>query len=117
MSENPIAIRSETVEKILQFRDDRNWAQFHNPKDLAISLSLEAAELLECFQWSGTDTEAEKKHKAMTEELCDVVIYAVLMADRLHINLDRAIREKIKINSEKYPIQKSYGHSEKYNEL
>ena len=58
-------IRSETVGKILQFRNDRNWSQFHNPKDLAISLSLEASELLECFQWSGSDKEVVKKRKAM----------------------------------------------------
>ena len=117
MSRNLFVIRSETVEKILQFRNDRDWSQFHNPKDLAISLSLEDSELLECFQWSGSDTDVVKKRQAMVEELSDILIYAVLMADRLQIDMDRAIWDKLKINAQKYPIEKSYGHSEKYNEL
>ena len=63
-SEKPV-ISAETIKRILAFRDDRNWKQFHNPKDLAISVSLEAAELLECFQWSGADTEVSAKKEAM----------------------------------------------------
>ena len=117
MPKSLFTIRSETVGKILQFRNDRNGSQFHNPKDLAISLSLEASELLECFQWSGSDTEVVKKRQAMVEELSDILIYAVLMADRLQIDMDQAILEKLKINAQKYPIEKSFGHSEKYNEL
>ncbi len=116
MSKSLFVIRSETVEKILQFRNDRNWLQFHNPKDLTISLSLEASELWS-FQWSGSDTEVVKKRQAMVEELSDILIYAVLMADRLQIDMDQAILEKLKINAQKYPIEKSFGHSEKYNEL
>lgn len=90
------AISADTLQRILDFRDERNWKQFHNPKDLAISLSLEAAELLECFQWSGEDTEVAGKTAAMKEELSDVVIYALLLADRLGLDLDAAVREKFK---------------------
>lgn len=117
MSYNRMGINGETIEKVLAFRDQRNWAQFHNPKDLAISISLEAAELLECFQWSGSDVEVTRKHKAMQEELSDVLIYSILLADRLNIKLDEAIREKIAMNAEKYPIVKSYGNSAKYDEI
>ena len=98
MYEKP-AISGETMKRILAFRDDRNWKQFHNPKDLAISISLEAAELLECFQWSGADTEVRAKKAAMTEELSDVVIYALLLADRLGIDLDAAVNAKMAKNA------------------
>ena len=95
IGEKPV-ISAETIKRILAFRDDRNWKQFHNPKDLAISISLEAAELLECFQWSGADTEVRAKKAAMTEELSDVVIYALLLADRLGIDLDAAKYDALK---------------------
>lgn len=111
------AISADTLQRILDFRDERNWKQFHNPKDLAISLSLEAAELLECFQWSGEDTEVAGKTAAMKEELSDVVIYALLLADRLGLDLDAAVREKIQINAAKYPVKESYGNSAKYDKL
>lgn len=115
-SSKPV-ISSETLSRILAFRDARNWAQFHNPKDLAISLSLEAAELLECFQWSGSDTLVEDKRDSMKEELSDIVIYALLLAHRLNIDIDAAVQEKIQINNVKYPVSASYGSSAKYNEL
>lgn len=115
-SRKPV-ISTETLDQILAFRDDRNWKQFHNPKDLAISLSLEASELLECFQWSGSDTEVERKKAAMKEEISDVVIYALLFADRVGIDIDSAVREKIAANAAKYPVKESYGNSTKYNEL
>ena len=70
----------ETIKEILKFRDDRDWKQFHNPKDLAISISLEAAELLEVFQWSGADISNEGKQEKIREELADVVNYCVLMS-------------------------------------
>ena len=88
----------ETIKKILQFRDDRNWKQFHNPKDLAISISLEAAELLEIFQWSGEDVNCIEKLDKIKEELADVVNYCVLMADACGLDLDEIIQEKIKRN-------------------
>ena len=95
LSPKPV-ISTDTLQRILEFRDERNWKQFHNPKDLAISLSLEAAELLECFQWSGKDTEVAGKTAAMKEELSDVVIYALLLADRLGVDIDTAVRERFK---------------------
>ena len=112
-----LSIGVQTIDTILKFRDDREWKQFHNPKDLAISLLLEASELLECFQWSGADTEVLKKRSAMKDELSDVLIYAVLLADRLNIDIESAIEEKIEKNAQKYPVSKSYGRSEKYTEI
>lgn len=110
-------VSAHTMARIRAFRDDRNWRQFHNPKDLAISITLEAAELLECFQWSGADTEAAAKRDAMKEELSDVMIYALLLADRLGIDMDKAIAEKLLVNERKYPVAESYGSSAKYDEL
>lgn len=101
----------------LAFRDDRDWLQFHNPKDLAISLSLEASELLETFQWSGTDLWCKDRLAEQTDELADVLIYAVLIADRLGIDPAEAMLAKIKKNAEKYPLDKAHGRSDKYTEL
>ena len=107
----------ETIKQILKFRDDRDWKQFHNPKDLAISISLEAAELLEVFQWSGTDVSNEGKQAKIKEELADVLNYCVLMADACGLDIDEIVQEKIKINNEKYPVSKAKGKKEKYNKL
>lgn len=110
-------MNSETISQILKFRDDRDWKQFHNPKDLAISISLEAAELLEVFQWSGADTSNQGKQEKIKEELADVVNYCVLMADACGLDLDEIIQEKIKVNSVKYPVEKAKGKRDKYNKL
>ena len=110
-------MREETINKILKFRDDRNWKQFHNPKDLAISISLEAAELLEVFQWSGADVSNEGKQDKIKEELADVVNYCVLMADACELDLDEIVQEKIKINERKYPVEKAKGRRDKYDKL
>ena len=110
-------MKQETVDMILKFRDDRNWKQFHNPKDLAISISLEAAELLEVFQWSGADLECRDKLDKIKEELADVVNYAVLMADACGLDLDEIVREKVRRNEEKYPEEKAFGNKAKYTEL
>lgn len=107
----------ETIYQILKFRDDRDWKQFHNPKDLAISISLEAAELLEVFQWSGSDTLCEQKKDKIKEELADVINYCVLMADVCGLDMDEIVQEKIKKNNEKYPVKKAKGKSDKYSEL
>jgi NTP pyrophosphatase (non-canonical NTP hydrolase) len=85
----------EVARKALAFRDAHDWAQFHNPKDLAISISLEASELLECFQWSGNDVNVDKKHEAMVEELADITNYCILMADKLGVNLLEAVSSKM----------------------
>ena len=110
-------ITQETVDKVIEFRDDRNWKQFHNPKDLAISISLEAAELLEVFQWSADDVICESKKDRIKEELADVVNYCILMADACDLDLDEIVQAKIKRNNEKYPVEKAYGSKEKYTEL
>lgn len=110
-------MREKTINKILKFRDDRDWKQFHNPKDLAISISLEAAELLEVFQWSGADVSNEGKQDKIKEELADVVNYCVLMADACELDLDEIIQEKIKINERKYPVEKAKGRKDKYDKL
>ena len=110
-------MREETINKILKFRDDRDWKQFHNPKDLAISISLEAAELLEVFQWSGADVSNEGKQDKIKEELADVMNYCVLMADACGLDLDEIVQEKIEINEQKYPVKKAKGRSDKYDKL
>ncbi|WFR58164.1 nucleotide pyrophosphohydrolase [Anaerocolumna sp. AGMB13025] len=107
----------DTINKILQFRDERDWKQFHNPKDLAISISLEAAELLEVFQWSGEDVKCTENMDKIKEELADVVNYCVLMSDACGLDLDEIVLEKLKRNDEKYPVNKAYGSKEKYNKL
>ena len=110
-------ISKETSDIVKKFRDDRNWRQFHNPKDLAISLNLEAAELLEIFQWSGDDLECSEKMDKIREELADVLCYSILLADRCGLDTDEIIREKIKKNEEKYPVEAAYGNKSKYTEL
>ena len=110
-------MNKETIDMVLKFRDDRNWRQFHNPKDLAISISLEAAELLEVFQWSGEDLDCAEKRDKVREELADVVNYCILMADACGMDLDEIVREKVRRNAEKYPVEKAFGNKAKYTEL
>ncbi len=110
-------MNQETIKQVLKFRDDRDWKQFHNPKDLAISISLEAAELLEIFQWSGSDTVCESKTDKIREELADVLNYCILMADACGLDMDEIIREKVKRNNEKYPIDKAKNSAKKYDEF
>ena len=107
----------EAAKKALAFRQERDWEQFHNPKDLAISISLEAAELLEAFQWSGDDLVAASKHDHIAEELADVVIYCTYLADAIGVSLPDAMVAKIDANAQKYPVEKSRGNSKKYTEL
>ena len=107
----------KTIDMVLKFRDDRDWKQFHNPKDLALSLSLEASELLEVFQWSGADLECQNKKDEIKEELADVLNYCILIADAYKLDLDEIIQAKIKKNEEKYPVEKFYGSNKKYNKL
>ncbi len=97
---------------VVQFTEERNWDQFHTPENLAKSISIEAAELLECFQWN-----SDYDKEAVTEELADVMNYCILMADKIGIDIEKAIVDKIKKNAEKYPVEKSYGSSKKYTEL
>lgn len=110
-------MKQETVDMILNFRDEREWKQFHNPKDLAISISLEASELLEAFQWSGSDVSGDTKMDKIKEELADVLIYCVHMADVCGLDIDQIVQDKMKKNNEKYPVDKAKGKSNKYSEL
>ena len=110
-------LRDETIQRVLKFRDDRDWRQFHTPKDLAISLSLEAAELLELFQWSGTDLECADNRNKLREELADVLSYCILMADVCGLDLDEIMNEKVTKNEAKYPVEKARGNASKYTEL
>ena len=107
----------DTINQVLKFRDDRNWKQFHNPKDLALSICLEAAELLEVFQWSGSDTVCEEKKDKIREELADVLNYCILMADACNLDMDEIVQEKIKRNNQKYPVDKAKDSAKKYDEL
>ena len=102
----------EVKREVVQFTEDRNWDQFHTPENLAKSISIEAAELLECFQWN-----SEYDKEAVTEELADVMNYCILMADKIGVDIEDAIINKIRKNAEKYPVEKSYGSSKKYTEL
>lgn len=110
-------LRDETIRRVVQFRDDRDWKQFHTPKDLAISMSLEAAELLEIFQWSGTDLECLEKQDQVREELADILSYCILMADVCGFDLDAIMNEKVEKNAKKYPVEKARGTAAKYTEL
>ncbi len=110
-------MKQETIDMVLKFRDDRNWKQFHNPKDLAISVSLEASELLEIFQWSADDLFCENKKEKIEEELADVLNYCILLADACGLDLDEIIQKKVKRNSEKYPVELAFGNKAKYTEL
>ena len=112
----------EIKEKIKKFISERDWEKFHHPKELAISLSLEAAELLELFQWKEKQSlEDLKKDKELMrklkEELADIMIYAIDVANYTDIDISDAIIEKLKKNAEKYPLEKSKGSNKKYNEL
>ena len=107
----------EAQELLARFRDERDWMQFHNPKDLALSISLEAAELLECFQWSGDDLAAANKLDQQKEELADVLITALNMANALDVDAGDLIAAKIEKNAGKYPAEKARGNARKYTEL
>ena len=105
------------MNRINQFRDDRDWRKFHNEKDLAISISLEASELLELFQWKNSEEVVERSLNEIKEELADVLIYSLMMADNLNLDVEDIIKEKIEINTKKYPIELSKGNNKKYTEL
>jgi len=110
----------ETLAKIRKFRDDRDWKQFHDPKNLAVSVSVEAAELLELFQWmSGAEATrfAAENRERVSEEIADVAIYLFELADITGIDLAHAIEAKLEKNARKYPVEKSRGVWTKYTDL
>lgn len=105
---------AELTNKLIAFRDDREWKQFHNPKDLAIALSIESSELLEVFLWKSSSEASKEKIK---EELADVLAYALLLANECGLNVAEIVSEKIQANNLKYPVNKAKGSAKKYNEI
>ena len=106
-------MRQETIERIRKFTEDRNWDQFHSPANLAKSISIEANELLECFQWNDDDYNIEH----VKEELADVIVYCQDMLDKLGLDADEIVNAKMDKNGAKYPVEKARGRSNKYTEL
>ena len=110
----------ELTEKIKKFRDERDWKQFHNPKDVALSLVLEAAEVLEHFQWKNyqeVDEYAKSNREEIGEELADVLYWVLLMSHDLELDIKEVLEKKIAKNEEKYPIDRARGKHTKYNKL
>lgn len=104
----------QITDALRQFRDERDWAQFHNGKDLALALSIEAAELNEIFLWKSADSADREKLK---EELADVFAYAFLLADKYGLDVSQIVHDKIAKNRLKYPVDKARGTAKKYHEL
>ena len=106
-------MRQETIDRIRKFTDDRDWDQFHSAANLAKSIVIEAAELLECFQWS--DEEYDLQH--VKEELADVIVYSQNLLDKLGLDADEIVNMKMGMNEKKYPVEKARGKSAKYDQL
>lgn len=102
----------QTIERIRKFTEDRDWDQFHSPENLAKSICIEAAELLECFQWDDKYDISQVK-----EELADVLVYCQNMVDKLDLDADEIVNEKMAQNERKYPVDKAKGSNAKYTEL
>lgn len=105
------------TDALKQFRDARNWSQFHNVKDLSLALSIEAAELNELFLWKREDELEKADQLKVQEELADIFSFAFLIAEKYDFNIPEIIFDKISKNNKKYPIEKSKGNAQKYNEL
>ena len=106
-------MKQETINRIRRFTEDRDWDQFHSPANLAKSLVIEAAELLECFQWSDTDYDIQH----VKEELADVLVYSQNLLDKLGLDADVIVNAKMSQNEEKYPVDKARGNAAKYTDL
>lgn len=106
-------MKQETIERIRKFTTDRDWGQFHSPANLAKSISIEANELLECFQWDENNFDL----KEVKEELADVLVYCRNMLDKLGLDEDEIVNEKMSKNEAKYPVDKAKGKANKYNKL
>ena len=102
----------EVKKEIIEFNSERDWDQFHSPENLAKSISIEAGELLECFQWN-----SDYNKKEVCKELADVINYSILLADKLGVKLEDIVMEKLEENRKKYPVEKAKGSSKKYTEL
>lgn len=111
---------NEIQEKLQKFAKERNWDQFHSPKNLSMALAAEAAELLEIFQWLTEEQSREiinngKEMSLIKEEIADVLIYLVRLADKLHLDIEKAVLEKIALNEKKYPVKLAKDNATKYN--
>ena len=106
-------MKQETIDRIRKFSEDRDWDQFHSPANLAKSISIEANELLECFQWDETNFDIN----AVKEELADVMVYCRNMLDKLGLDEDEIINDKMAKNEAKYPVEKAQGKADKYTKL
>ena len=104
----------QLIEKLIQFRDARDWEQFHNPKDLALALNVEAGELLELFLWKKPEEADKEKVK---EELADILSFALLLAHKYNLDVKQMVLDKIASNDKKYPVEKAKGNAKKYDEL
>ncbi len=102
------------TDALVEFRNDRDWEQFHNPKDLALAISIESAELLELFLWKNAD---EANVERIKEELADILSFSFLLAEKYGFDIKEIILEKIKLNGQKYPVDKAKGTAKKYDEL
>jgi dCTP diphosphatase len=104
--------------RLKKFAEDRDWGQYHSPKNLAISLAVEAGELLEIFQWLPDNPPYEETvYQKASEEIADILIYAIMFSQKLNIDIEDAMLKKIELNEKKYPIEKAMGSARKYNEL
>ena len=106
-------MKEKTIERIRKFTEDREWDQFHSPANLAKSIVIEAAELLECFQWN--ETEYDLQH--IKEELADVLVYSQNLLDKLELDADEIVNMKMEQNEAKYPVEKAKGNAAKYDQL
>lgn len=108
----------EISKRLTKFAEDRDWGQYHSPKNLAISLAVEAGELLEVFQWLPENPIYDEivRHKA-SEEIADILIYAIMLSHKMNIDMENAVLKKIEVNDRKYPIDKAKGIAKKYSEL
>jgi len=104
----------EIIDVLIEFRNERDWEQYHNPKDLALAISIESAELLELFLWKKAE---EANVNKVREELADILAFSFLLAEKYGFDVKEIVLEKIKTNGEKYPVDKSKGTSKKYDEL
>ena len=108
-----VQMKKETIDRIRKFTVDRDWDQFHSPANLAKSITIEASELLECFQWNDENFDIEH----VREELADVIVYCVNMLDKLELDVDEIVNDKMAKNEAKYPVEKARGSAAKYDEL
>ena len=106
-------MKQETIERIRRFSDERDWDQFHSPSNLAKSIVIEAAELLECFQWDNESYDLDH----VKEELADVIVYCQNMLDKLDLDVDEIVNMKMSQNEQKYPVDKAKGKADKYDQL